>query len=82
MPPNSNDDDYRSATSQAERRGQTAGHCLPRELDDASTLLCRHWPAVRALARALLERGQLSGPEAERIITDNLDHVTRARLAA
>ena len=36
--------------------------------------------AVRAVAQALLQRGYLSGDEAERIIHDNLDEVTRDRL--
>ena len=50
------------------------------DLSAATALLRRHWPAVRALADALLKRQRLDGQEAERIIMGALDANTRARL--
>ena len=48
----------------------------------ALLVLRRHWPAVRALASALLDRQRIDGDEAEAIIVEHLDLATRSRLRA
>ena len=68
--------DFDHAVQEAERDYRD----LQRECEAARALLTRHWPAVRAVARALLKRGELVGREAERIVMDAVDDVTRGRL--
>ena len=50
------------------------------DLQAAKALLQRHWPAVKALASALMQRQRLDGQEAEAIVMGALDERTRARL--
>ena len=74
--PTENRADFDRAVQEAERDYRD----LQREREAARTLLTRHWPAVWAVARALLQRGELVADDAERIVIDALDDVTRQRL--
>ena len=72
--------DNRSAAEWCERRGESAVHYRRRYLEDARALLQNNWPAVQALAWALMTHGEVRGREAERIIVENLPAPSRRRL--
>jgi hypothetical protein len=55
------------------------GYMVSRQRENVRALLTRQWPAVDAVARALLERGYLSGDEAEHIVLSKLDDMALAR---
>jgi hypothetical protein len=56
----------------------------PSEHTGILTRLCtelrRHWPAIEALAQALLEKGFVSDHEVRAIVTEHLDEATRRKL--
>lgn len=81
-PESSSVGDRATAAARAAERGQPGWWHEAREHENARGLLTRHWPAVTAVARALLERGELDGAEVERLIEANLDQATRQRVPA
>jgi ATP-dependent Zn protease len=46
---------------------------IEQAVDRAESILRAHWPAVEALAAALLERGQLTGADVDTILSDNAE---------
>ena len=74
------DGDGWSEGDKRKARQGTKHEIIARDLASATSLLKRHWPAVHALARRLMEVQVIDGVEAEQIITDALDANTRLRL--
>ena len=71
--------DYRDAEGARNYYG-VAGEATV--LRNAKALLTRHWPAVKAVADAVMREGELSGQECGELIHANLDLGTRQRLTA
>lgn len=66
--------DFERASDRLERTGKDAHPAtVGKAMEQAENLVVRHTPAIRALAAELLDRIELAGPEAERIIRENLD---------
>ena len=66
----SNDLDRATAENKARYQGASAPLLAREDIAGATAVLLRNWPPVKALAEAVMERGKLSGDEAERIAID------------
>ena len=53
-----------------QRDGRTEGERMDAAWDEAGVLVRRHWPAITALAEALVARAHLDGDEVEAIVAD------------